>query len=264
MATGIGEALRAARRRQGRSLSDAAAETRVRETYLAALEEEEFSALGGGVYVKGFLRSYARFLGLDPEPLIDAYRSAHESHEERLALSEQRPIASASSPRRSSPAVVVVAAGAALLVLAAIGMLLDGGDDEPERGVPPPVATEPDDDPEPGTDTGPDPVDSPLPDAPSPTPDPGIEGVEVVLTVTGPVSWMRIEVDGETVVEGQRDNGFTETFAGDDRVVLRIGDASAVSVEANGVDQGTLGAENEVVLVTCDQGETECELDVVA
>src|SRR5688572_20071792 len=78
MATGIGETLRTARRQQRVSLTDAAAETRVRESYLAALEEEDFAALGGDVYVKGFLRSYARFLRLDPEPLLAAYRAQHQ------------------------------------------------------------------------------------------------------------------------------------------------------------------------------------------
>ncbi len=74
MALGIGETLRAARRQQRRTLSDAAAETRVRETYLAALEEEEFSALGGDVYVKGFLRSYFRYLDVpDAERLVAAF-----------------------------------------------------------------------------------------------------------------------------------------------------------------------------------------------
>lgn len=73
MRSGIGDTLRAARRAQGRTLSDAAEATRVRETYLAALEQGDFGALGGDVYTRGFLRSYARYLELDPEPLVQAY-----------------------------------------------------------------------------------------------------------------------------------------------------------------------------------------------
>lgn len=78
MATGIGDALRDARRRQGCTLADASAETRVRETYLAALEQEEFAALGGHVYARGFLTSYAKYLRLDPAPLLDAYAQAYQ------------------------------------------------------------------------------------------------------------------------------------------------------------------------------------------
>src|SRR5690606_22206061 len=67
MATGIGETLRAARHQRGRTIADAAAATRVREYYLAALEQDDFAALGGDVYVKGFLLRHAKYLGLDPD-----------------------------------------------------------------------------------------------------------------------------------------------------------------------------------------------------
>ncbi|HEY7605171.1 MAG TPA: helix-turn-helix domain-containing protein, partial [Actinomycetes bacterium] len=71
----IGEALRSAREAQGKSLDDAAVATRIRPTYLEALEREQFGELGGNVYAKGFLRSYAGYLGVDPAPLLEAYRA---------------------------------------------------------------------------------------------------------------------------------------------------------------------------------------------
>lgn len=261
MAIGIGETLRAARRQYGRSLADAAAETRVRETYLAALEEEEFAALGGGVYVKGFLRSYAKFLDLDPEPLLAAYRTEYERDEE-VPSTHNRPLAPMGPrERRGGPAVIVVAAGALLLVLAAIGLVAGGGGDEEQtrdRG-PAPVGE--------GTDEG-EPRDTPSPPrtpTPTPTPDlPEIEGIEVAVAVTGTVSWMRVQVDGQTIVEGEQPNGFTRTFTGDEVVEIRIGDASAVSLEANGQDQGSLGTANQVVQVTCSAGAVECDVDVAA
>jgi cytoskeletal protein RodZ len=42
---------------------------------LEALEREQFGELGGIVYAKGFLRSYAGYLGVDPAPLLEAYRA---------------------------------------------------------------------------------------------------------------------------------------------------------------------------------------------
>lgn len=78
MASGIGETLRVTRRQQRLSLAEAAAEIRVREPYLAALEEEKFAKLGGDVYVRAFLRGYSEFLGLDPDQIVDAYRREHE------------------------------------------------------------------------------------------------------------------------------------------------------------------------------------------
>ena len=74
--TGIGRALRAARRKRGKSLEEASRETRVRLDYLDALEHERFDALGSEVYVRGFLRSYARYLGLKHDKVIAVYERA--------------------------------------------------------------------------------------------------------------------------------------------------------------------------------------------
>jgi cytoskeleton protein RodZ len=73
---GIGRALRAARQKQGKSLDTASRETRVRADYLEALELEEFDALGSDVYVRGFLRSYAKYLGLNHDKVITVYERA--------------------------------------------------------------------------------------------------------------------------------------------------------------------------------------------
>jgi len=82
MASGIGETLRVTRTQQRLSLAEAAAEIRVREPYLAALEEERFGKLGGDVYVRAFLRGYSEYLGLDPDQVVEAYRREYEGGDE--------------------------------------------------------------------------------------------------------------------------------------------------------------------------------------
>lgn len=72
---GIGSELRAARVRAGVELRDVAQKLRISGTYLDALESGRFADLPGDVYVFGFLRSYARFLNLDEQIVIDRYRS---------------------------------------------------------------------------------------------------------------------------------------------------------------------------------------------
>jgi hypothetical protein len=72
-ATGIGPALRRARLVRGKSIGEASRETRIRAEYLQALERERFDNLLGDVYVRGFLRSYASYLGLDPEKVVSLY-----------------------------------------------------------------------------------------------------------------------------------------------------------------------------------------------
>lgn len=89
--TGIGRALRAARQRRGKTLEEASRETRVRLDYLDALERERFDALGSEVYVRGFLRSYARYLGLKHDKVIAAYERAYGSGHPGPAPVERAP-----------------------------------------------------------------------------------------------------------------------------------------------------------------------------
>src|SRR2546425_7719550 len=71
--TGIGPALRKARLLRGKSIEEASRETRIRAEYLKALEGERFDALLGEVYVRGFLRSYSSYLGLDSDKVLTVY-----------------------------------------------------------------------------------------------------------------------------------------------------------------------------------------------
>jgi cytoskeleton protein RodZ len=72
---GIGERLRNTREARGLSLDDVEASIRVRRRYLEALEAETFHDIPGPAYVKGFLRSYAAYLGLPVEELVAMYPS---------------------------------------------------------------------------------------------------------------------------------------------------------------------------------------------
>jgi hypothetical protein len=69
----FGETFRAAREAKGVTLNQAEAVTRVRGKYLRAVEEADWGSLPDPLYVKGFLRSYARYLGLDPLSVIAQY-----------------------------------------------------------------------------------------------------------------------------------------------------------------------------------------------
>ena len=69
----IGHILREARENKGLSLEEAQSKTRINVRYLTALENGQYTALPTPVHVRGFLRNYARFLGLDPQPLLTRY-----------------------------------------------------------------------------------------------------------------------------------------------------------------------------------------------
>lgn len=72
----IGQILREARENKGLSLQDIQAKTRINTRYLEALESGQYSALPTPVHVRGFLKNYARALGLDPKPLLDRYEAS--------------------------------------------------------------------------------------------------------------------------------------------------------------------------------------------
>ena len=66
----LGEILRTEREKKSITLDQAAADTRIREKFLKALEDDDHQSLPGTVYTKGFLRNYAEYLDLDSEELI--------------------------------------------------------------------------------------------------------------------------------------------------------------------------------------------------
>lgn len=74
----LGERFRAAREARGLSLSEVSETIRIRSVYLAAIEEERWTAIGPPVYVRGFLRTYARYLALDPEEVVSDFNAATE------------------------------------------------------------------------------------------------------------------------------------------------------------------------------------------
>lgn len=71
----IGNSLRAARERQGLGYPDVELATKIRARYIRALEEEDFDSLLGDAYIRGFLRTYADYLGLDGEIYVEEYAS---------------------------------------------------------------------------------------------------------------------------------------------------------------------------------------------
>src|SRR5207244_12256217 len=77
MSSPLGETLRRARLSKNVTFEDAERVTRIRLEYLEALEREDFTKLPAPVYARGFLRSYAGYLGLDPGQLMPFFPVGH-------------------------------------------------------------------------------------------------------------------------------------------------------------------------------------------
>ena len=73
----IGESLAEARRQAGLTIGQVSHQTRIRESIIRDIEQDDFSACGGDFYARGHIRSIAAVVGTDPVPLISAYDAEH-------------------------------------------------------------------------------------------------------------------------------------------------------------------------------------------
>jgi cytoskeletal protein RodZ len=109
----IGNSLREARLRQSLDFPEIEQGTKIRGKYLRALEDEQFDVLPAQTYVKGFLRSYAEYLGLDGQLYVDEYNS-------RFVVGEEEP---PSRPRRSAPPSRGVQVQSRVVLLTLLGIV---------------------------------------------------------------------------------------------------------------------------------------------
>jgi cytoskeletal protein RodZ len=123
----IGERLREARMRQKIDIAEVESATKIRAKYLRALENEEFGLLPGNTFVKTFMRTYAEYLGLDAQLLIEEYRVDYEPRGESdlqpmvsrpsRRQERRRPRASRGPPGPGTAIVVAVAVVLAIFVI---------------------------------------------------------------------------------------------------------------------------------------------------
>ena len=116
----IGSSLREARFRQQLDVRDAEQATKIRTKYLKALEDEQFDLLPAETYVRGFLRTYADFLGLDGQLYVDEYNSRYVAGEEEQHPLKPRRTAMRPPRRRREGGMVLVALGSIALVTALV------------------------------------------------------------------------------------------------------------------------------------------------
>lgn len=239
MSKDIGTLLRETREARGISLEKAQADTKIRRLYLKALEEGEYQVIPGEAYARGFLRSYAGYLGLEGLELVRRYR------EERVPPPAETPALPRAVPARSSSRPVLALVGALVLVAAAtyyFGVLprQEALPDEP----PPPVADAP---------APPPPEPSPPPVTPPP-PEPVITredvGEEVRYRVTGDFllvtlefsenCWVAARVDGRLVLEQTLPAGTVRVFQATEAVAIRMGRPGTVFISINDKELGLI------------------------
>lgn len=220
----IGSTLKDRRVEKGLSLETAAEATRVQIKYLSALEEEKWEEFPARVYLEGFLKKYADFLGLSSEELLHQLRN-RLGQNNRPAFTAPRVVAeSIDTPTPWANRLPVLLLVAALLLLG-IFYLYRGQQEKPKsptlninamnEELPSSAAVVP--------STAP--AEAVAPAAP----------VENTLTLKAqaPV-WMRVWLDGTVRFEGTLTGGEQRQWTFDEKIRLRVGNLARVSVDVNG------------------------------
>ena len=234
----LGDEFRSAREARGITLSDVAEQIHIRSVYLNAIENEEWTAIGAPVYVRGFIRTYARFLGLDAE---DAVAHFNES------APAERPTATAavSLDEREGSGFSLWAVLGTLVAVLLVGFVgyeywqyVQGGKAPvASTATPQAAAARARPTPAPDGSAGPSAEPSATPGTAAP------HSIAIRLTQR---SWLRVSVDGTTQLEGIYPAGTARTFTG--RVAdVRAGNAGGVMVALNGRQPEPMGKDGDVV-----------------
>lgn len=275
----LGRLLREARTAKELSLADVESATRIRQKYLEALENGEYAKLPRGTVARGFLRTYATFLGLDTADVLATY--AQESGD----AGEETPIAEPGKPRLADYRPLEVelsdtraAAGwwrwvAAAAVVIALGLggwwllsRMQGRNLFAAFGPAPtatatqtvtpfvvtatPTPTHTKTLPTPTSDLLPLPIPTLPPTTtptPRPSPTPEVVGQIVLELRITQRTWVRVTVDGEVAEEGTFEADTIRTWEANESITVRTGNAGGVSLTLNDQDLGPLGEVGQVV-----------------
>lgn len=240
---GIGETLARAREDAGLSVTQVSQRTRVREGIILGIERDDFQPCGGNFYARGHIRSIARVVGIDPEPIIRAYDDTHggapQATPAAAVFESEAPVQF--RERRSPNWSAAMALALALVVFYGIFQVFAGR--EPARTATPvarpaPVATTPgppaDRVPAGGSQNG------ARPAAPQ-------KGVVVRLKARRS-SWVSVhDVSGRKLFSGLIQGGDIKKWKSGKRIRLVIGNGGGVRLTVNGEDIGIPGTDGQVL-----------------
>ncbi|MFI8433973.1 helix-turn-helix domain-containing protein [Streptomyces sp. NPDC079020] len=227
----IGRVLQQARIAAGLTVEEVSSSTRVRIPIVHAIEEDDFSRCGGDVYARGHIRTLARAVDIDPEPLVEQYDAGHGG---RPVPTPAAPLFEAerirSEPRRPNWTAAMVAAIVA--VVGFVGFTLFNGDEQVPSTAQVAEGPTPDKTGKPAASKPADPKPVPSESAIAAAPR---DKVTVKLSATRGKSWISAkDHNGRLLFDGLLLQGESKTFQDSDRVDLVLGDAGATDLFVNG------------------------------
>lgn len=253
----IGTTLRDARVRRDISLQQAEDDTKIRVKYIQAMENEDFDILPAGTYVKGFLRTYAEYLDLDAQLLIDEYndRFGNGEHREHIIQPPPRTAKAETAPkaRRKHQTNYILVAILAVVIIAVLAYLGWGNASsqqptlvtttETEATTPAATATTP-------AETAP---------RPAVTPTQTQAALQsIIFSATSSDVWIEVHLgsaDGETLWQETLPAGESKTleqkdFKGQTKFWLKLGKLEGLNVSVNGQPQKLGDNVSDIYIIT--------------
>ncbi|MGI8607810.1 MAG: helix-turn-helix domain-containing protein [Candidatus Dormibacteria bacterium] len=231
----LGNKLKQAREARQLTLQEIEWATKIRAEYLQALEDERFELLPSATHVRGFIRSYARYLDVDPGPMVEEYNQAGGAAAKEI-ISTRAAVRTRERDLAVTPGMIV---GAALIILIGIfGFYLKHQFDKYQ------ASRAADAQPSPGLRLS----DLPTPTAaptPSASPSPGAIPIGVVVALRLDAdTWLQVDVDGKTdpTTGHTYPAGTNLTFSGKQSVKVVSGKAIHTFITLNGKDLGAMPA----------------------
>lgn len=237
---GEGQMLQAAREEKQWSYADTEEITKISIRYIQALEEEKYEILPGATYVKGYLRTYAKQLGLNSDEIIALYNSSASS--ELIPTLESPSTLVKVRPPWLRPAIIGSISGLAIVLIITVVVLSQSGNrpvDSPYDPSALPTAPQI----EPAT---------PAPSVPKvPNPEPSVaatqEGLTVQLDFTQ-LCWIEVRVDGQPSWQGEFKAGTSKEVKGTSKIELvKVGNAGGITGTLNGKALPSLGKSGAVI-----------------
>jgi cytoskeleton protein RodZ len=271
----FGERLRREREMRGISLNEISESTKISRRHLESLENEDFDSLPGGVFNRGFVRAYARFVGINEEQAVADYNAVRNEPE---PTPDQFPLEVHIKPDRElnpkrSPLPLILAVAALVGFIVMVWARSRSHQSEPAKSAAAPTPSGP------STTTGGNSsaklVSAPSPNivppvqaaapasdstavaykkpadaAPAPTPTPNADRTFVIVVRAKEDAWISLVADGKTSWEGILKANKQRLVRAGKQVVLTTGNAGGIVVSHNGKVLRALGSESEVRTLT--------------
>ncbi|NMA01999.1 MAG: helix-turn-helix domain-containing protein [Clostridia bacterium] len=245
---GIGEKLKEARLKKNLTLTDVENITKIRARYIQALEEENFKILPGNVYIKGFLKTYAKLLELDEKELIAAY----EETEPQVEEIQPQPIKKYSPEQNQGPnrkyikLILGIIAIATLLGLQKLYVSFNEGpgqdpSKQPNIGIENNI---------PGSDNeqnNGNELPSDFEDEQNSEEEQILDKLVLTIEILDQNCWVRVYGDGEIVYEKTMAQGETAVIEAEEKITFTLGNAGAAKIQLGNKELGTLGNKGQVI-----------------